>query len=204
MPPPTEQSPLLNGHPPQRSLYQSVIVLVKAEGEPSWLASYRWFIFGSWLNLLLLLVPIAAASHYLNWDAPLRFGFSFVAIIPLAKVRTGHRPSYPALTRFFSVTRRCHRADVSVPWTNPCGLVKRYLWKRSRNHCRCHSAPPGGSPNRPDFREYPTRSPCNTRLPRADAWLYPIEHSLGSGLFLPCWYVGHSGMNVCTHSTDHI
>ncbi|KAH9005318.1 Calcium/proton exchanger [Lactarius hatsudake] len=84
---PTEQSPLLNGHPRQRrSLYQSIVVLVKAEGEPSWLASYRWFIFGSWLNLLLLLVPIAAASHYLNWDAPLRFGFSFVAIVPLAKL----------------------------------------------------------------------------------------------------------------------
>lgn len=84
---PTEQSPLLNGHPPQRrSLYQSIVVFVKAEGEPSWLASYRWFIFGSWLNLLLLLVPIAAASHYLNWDAPLRFGFSFVAIVPLAKL----------------------------------------------------------------------------------------------------------------------
>jgi Ca2+:H+ antiporter len=29
---------------------------------------------------------VAAASHYLNWDAPLRFGFSFVAIIPLAKL----------------------------------------------------------------------------------------------------------------------
>ncbi|KAH9001114.1 Calcium/proton exchanger [Lactarius akahatsu] len=84
---PTEQSPLLNGHPRQRrSLYQSFVVFVKAEGEPSWLASYRWFIFGSWLNLLLLLVPIAAASHYLNWDAPLRFGFSFVAIVPLAKL----------------------------------------------------------------------------------------------------------------------
>ncbi|KAI9446300.1 Calcium/proton exchanger [Lactarius indigo] len=83
----TEQSPLLNGHPHQRrSLYQSIVVLVKAEGEPSWLASYRWFIFGSWLNLLLVLVPIAAASHYLDWDAPLRFGFSFVAIIPLAKL----------------------------------------------------------------------------------------------------------------------
>ncbi|KAI9466367.1 calcium/proton exchanger [Lactarius psammicola] len=85
--PPTEQSPLLNGQPRQpRSLYQSFLVFVKAEGEPSWLASYRWFIFGSWLNLLLLLVPVAAAAHYLSWDAPLRFGFSFVAIIPLAKL----------------------------------------------------------------------------------------------------------------------
>jgi Ca2+:H+ antiporter len=85
--PPSEQSPLLNNHPrPPRSLYQSFLALVRAEGEPSWLNSFRWFIFGSWLNLLLLLVPVAAAAHYLNWDAPLRFGFSFVAIIPLAKL----------------------------------------------------------------------------------------------------------------------
>jgi Ca2+:H+ antiporter len=83
---PTEQSPLLNGNPQARSLYQSTLAFVKAEGEPSWLNSYRWFVFGSWLNLLLLLVPVATAAHYLQWDAPLRFGFSFIAIVPLAKL----------------------------------------------------------------------------------------------------------------------
>jgi Ca2+:H+ antiporter len=84
----SEQSPLLNGawrQPP--SFYQRILAFLKAEGEPSWLDSYRWFILDSWLNLLLLLIPVAAVAHYLNWDAPLRFGFSFVAIIPLAKVR---------------------------------------------------------------------------------------------------------------------
>jgi hypothetical protein len=64
-----------------------MVSLLKAEGEPSWVDSYRWFIFGSWANLLLLLVPVAVVAHHCNWDAPLRFGFSFVAIIPLAKVR---------------------------------------------------------------------------------------------------------------------
>ncbi len=87
---PTEQSPLLNGNPqPRRSFYQSILTFVKAEGELSWLASYRWFIFGSWLNLLLLVVPVAAAAHYWHWDAPLRFASSFVAMIPLGKVRAG-------------------------------------------------------------------------------------------------------------------
>ena len=95
---PTERSPLLNGDRPRPqsssqslSFYQKLLAILKAEGEPSWLDSFRWFIFGSWTNLLLLLVPVAAASHYLNWDAPLRFGFCFVAIIPLAKVRTTPR-----------------------------------------------------------------------------------------------------------------
>ncbi|KAH9996843.1 hypothetical protein BJV77DRAFT_1148540 [Russula vinacea] len=73
----TEQSP---------SFYQRTLAFLKAEGELSWLDSYRWFIFDSWLNLLLLFIPVAAVAHYLNWDAPLRFGFSFVAIIPLAKL----------------------------------------------------------------------------------------------------------------------
>ena len=74
----SEQSP---------SFYQRTLTFLKAEGELSWLDSYRWFIFDSWLNLLLLFIPVAAVAHYLNWNAPLRFGFSFVAIIPLAKVR---------------------------------------------------------------------------------------------------------------------
>ena len=103
----SENSPLLNGnwrHRPPRSLYQRTFTILKAEGEPSWLDSYRWFIFGSWLNLLLLLVPVAAAAHYLNWDAPLRFGFSFVAIIPLAKVRTtrDHHHSRDLIGSFLS------------------------------------------------------------------------------------------------------
>ena len=89
---PSEQSPLLNGDWRRQSPspYRKLLALLKAEGEPSWLDSFRWFIFGSWVNLLLLLVPVAAASHFFDWDAPLRFGFCFVAIIPLAKVRTNY------------------------------------------------------------------------------------------------------------------
>ncbi|KAI0256859.1 Calcium/proton exchanger [Lactifluus subvellereus] len=84
---PTDRTPLLNGLSPHpESFYSKVVTLLKADGEPSWLDSYRWFILGSWLNLLLLLTPAAAAAHYLNWDAPLRFGLSFIAIVPLAKL----------------------------------------------------------------------------------------------------------------------
>jgi hypothetical protein len=104
-----ERTPLLNEYsrPPQ-SFYQKTLSLFKTEGEPSWLDSYRWFLLRSWLNFLLLLAPVAAAAHHLQWDALLRFGFSFVAIIPLAKVcRTSSRtcqdlhgvPSYLAMRR---------------------------------------------------------------------------------------------------------
>lgn len=58
----------------------------KAEGEPSWVASYKYFWFGAWVNILLIFVPLSFLAHHLDWDAPLRFVFSFIAIMPLAKV----------------------------------------------------------------------------------------------------------------------
>jgi len=78
--------------------------VLAAEGEPSYLKSFRWIIFGSfvfflcylrepsshpasWWNVLLVFVPLSIISHHLDWDAALRFSFSFFAIMPLAKVR---------------------------------------------------------------------------------------------------------------------
>ncbi|EMD38179.1 hypothetical protein CERSUDRAFT_82422 [Gelatoporia subvermispora B] len=80
----TDRTPLLNGNgghaasvpDHSRDLFQPDI--------PSWLASYKWFFFGHWLNILLVFVPLSAIAHYLHWDAALRFSFSFVAIMPLA------------------------------------------------------------------------------------------------------------------------
>ncbi|EIM89813.1 Calcium/proton exchanger [Stereum hirsutum FP-91666 SS1] len=88
---PSERDPLLthngNGHPATRlSFFQRVVKLVKAEGEPGWLASFKFFFFGSWFNVLLILTPLAVVAHVLDWDAALRFSFSFLAIMPLAKL----------------------------------------------------------------------------------------------------------------------
>ena len=84
----SEQTPLLNENrrPPHWFLYSNVAETLRAEGQPSWSESYGWFLFRSWLNLLLLFVPVAGAAHYLSWDAPLLFGFCFISIISLAKV----------------------------------------------------------------------------------------------------------------------
>ncbi|KAL1709697.1 Sodium/calcium exchanger protein-domain-containing protein [Schizophyllum commune] len=90
-PPPSERSPLLpNGSeqpaPPARSFAQKATAFFKAEGEPGWIASYKHFLLGSWLNVLLIFIPLSFISHHLNWDAALRFVFSFIAIVPLAKL----------------------------------------------------------------------------------------------------------------------
>ncbi|KAJ7737026.1 Sodium/calcium exchanger protein-domain-containing protein [Mycena olivaceomarginata] len=86
--PPSESTPLLNGNGSHSdtTFIGRVKTLIAAEGEPSWIASYRFFLFGSYLNLFLLFVPLSIISHHLNWDAALRFSFSFIAIIPLAKL----------------------------------------------------------------------------------------------------------------------
>jgi Ca2+:H+ antiporter len=59
-----------------------------AQGQPSYLSSFKWLIFGSWWNVLLLFIPLSILSTKLDWDAALRFSFSFFAIMPLARVRT--------------------------------------------------------------------------------------------------------------------
>ncbi|THH03425.1 hypothetical protein EW145_g6270 [Phellinidium pouzarii] len=88
----SENEPLLpsnghspNGHEEHLPFARRVLLTVKAEGEPSWGASLKHILLVSWFNILLVFVPLSFISHYLDWDAALRFGFSFMAIMPLAK-----------------------------------------------------------------------------------------------------------------------
>ncbi|KAG1891480.1 Sodium/calcium exchanger protein-domain-containing protein [Suillus subluteus] len=86
----SETSPLLeNGsHPGQRnlSLTRRVVNFMKGEDEPSWAESFNFFIFGTWFNILLVFIPLSFISHSMDWDAGLIFLFSFLAIVPLAKL----------------------------------------------------------------------------------------------------------------------
>jgi hypothetical protein len=84
---PNDRTPLLdgNGQTEQRPFVHRVLDFVKgSEDQPSWLSSFRYLLFGSWVNVLLVFVPLAFVADKLEWDAGLRFGFSFVAIVPLA------------------------------------------------------------------------------------------------------------------------
>ncbi|VDB82847.1 unnamed protein product [Peniophora sp. CBMAI 1063] len=85
--PPSEHTPLLqNGEQRAKSFVHRVVDVCKAEGEPGWGHSLRYFFFTSWLNVVLVFVPLSALAHFLHWDVALRFSFSFIAIIPLAKL----------------------------------------------------------------------------------------------------------------------
>jgi Ca2+:H+ antiporter len=90
---PTDRTPLLeNGHGADglvhRPSYKERIVnlFTVPDDQPGWIRSFMFFFFGSWMNVMLVFVPLSFISHHLDWDAALRFSFSFIAIIPLAKV----------------------------------------------------------------------------------------------------------------------
>lgn len=90
MPTVTDRTPLLengNGAHAPKPFFARIADSLAADGQPSWLKSYKFFFFGSYLNILLVFVPLSFLSHFLNWDAALSFSFSFIAIMPLAAVR---------------------------------------------------------------------------------------------------------------------
>ncbi|KAH7343682.1 Sodium/calcium exchanger protein-domain-containing protein [Rhizoctonia solani] len=84
-----ETQPLLpngNGHHRELSFVQKVKEVIIAEGEPGWIESSRFIMLGSWFNILLVFVPLSLVADKLEWDAGLRFAFSFIGIIPLARL----------------------------------------------------------------------------------------------------------------------
>ncbi|KAG0698838.1 calcium proton exchanger [Suillus ampliporus] len=77
----TETTPLLEngGHVGYTNLYftRRVLGFLKGDGEPSWAESFKFFIFGTWFNVLLVFIPLSFISHYLDLDAGLRFCSAF-------------------------------------------------------------------------------------------------------------------------------
>ncbi|KAH8117029.1 hypothetical protein DFH11DRAFT_1145567 [Phellopilus nigrolimitatus] len=54
----------LNGHTEQLPFAHRILDVMKAEGEPSWAASFKHFLFGSWLNILLVFIPLSVCLLY--------------------------------------------------------------------------------------------------------------------------------------------
>jgi Ca2+:H+ antiporter len=53
------------------------------------LASVKWLFLSSWVNVLLIAVPLSFVSHFAGWGSTADFIISFIAIIPLAGVLGG-------------------------------------------------------------------------------------------------------------------
>jgi Ca2+:H+ antiporter len=58
--------------------------------EPTASQGFRAIVRSSWLNVLLVFIPVGIASHFMtdkgSWPATIPFIFNFIAIIPLAKL----------------------------------------------------------------------------------------------------------------------
>jgi len=54
--------------------------------EPTAKEGFMAIVRSSWLNVLLVFIPIGIASHFMTWPATIPFVFNFIAIIPLAKL----------------------------------------------------------------------------------------------------------------------
>jgi Ca2+:H+ antiporter len=52
----------------------------------SFVKSSKHLLFGSWLNSLILFVPLALLAEHLEYPSKVKFVTSFIAIVPLAKV----------------------------------------------------------------------------------------------------------------------
>ncbi|KAK8869789.1 calcium/proton exchanger [Kwoniella newhampshirensis] len=74
--PPHETSPLLGSHDNGGS--------TRKPFDP--LGSTRHLLLGSWINILLVCIPLAFVADALHWSAAARFSTSFLAIVPLAKL----------------------------------------------------------------------------------------------------------------------
>lgn len=88
---PKERQPLLgseaNGGHHRTGSFARITSIFNTQGQPSYVDSFKWILFDSWWNILLVFIPLSIISHRLDWDAAFRFSFSFIAIMPLAKVR---------------------------------------------------------------------------------------------------------------------
>jgi hypothetical protein len=100
---------------------------IKAEGQSSYAKSFQWYFFGSFFNILLVFVPLSAMAHYLKWDVALRFSFSFLAIMPLAKVGVQF-PLHARLTEAVNFNSFMLSSYLVIPQNNyPLGLDKLLL-----------------------------------------------------------------------------
>ncbi|CAO1634687.1 unnamed protein product [Parajaminaea phylloscopi] len=92
--PASENTPLVGNrnrddlpmHRPQSHPSRFGNLLHSSHGHPSLVSSFRWLLTSSWMNVLLVFVPLGIVAEKLHWDAAWVFSLNFLAIVPLAKL----------------------------------------------------------------------------------------------------------------------
>ena len=82
--PNNERTPLIgNG---QSALGHSISALRAPPGQPNFISSFYWLVTTSYLNVLLVFIPLGILAEKLQWAPVWIFSLNFLAIMPLAKV----------------------------------------------------------------------------------------------------------------------
>ncbi|KAJ3041475.1 hypothetical protein HDV00_009271 [Rhizophlyctis rosea] len=76
--PNNEQQPALPGAWNDQSVF--------ASHQPTFISSLKHIFFSSWINILLVFVPLGILSYFLKWSDTLIFVFNFLALLPMAKL----------------------------------------------------------------------------------------------------------------------
>jgi hypothetical protein len=71
---------------PHKSSPMSSEAYFEAASGPSLVAQIRAILFGSWLNVLLLMIPAGFAVQLTNGNPALIFSLNFIAIVPLGRI----------------------------------------------------------------------------------------------------------------------
>ncbi|KAK0565496.1 hypothetical protein OC861_003719 [Tilletia horrida] len=95
---PSENTPLLNQSVPPVQTNSRGVPLNAADSNhglplhrssqshaPNFFQSFWWLLTSSWLNVLIVFIPLGFVAEHLHWGALLIFVFNFLAIVPLAK-----------------------------------------------------------------------------------------------------------------------
>ncbi|KAG8794136.1 hypothetical protein FRC12_000406 [Ceratobasidium sp. 428] len=85
----SEYRPLLgttNGHPHHTSLIRNVLNVIFSTGEPGWIASTKFLLSSSRINILLIFVPLSLVASRTAWSEGLIFVSSFMAITSLSSL----------------------------------------------------------------------------------------------------------------------
>ncbi|CAD6898655.1 unnamed protein product [Tilletia controversa] len=53
---------------------------------PTFAKSFWWLFTSSWLNVLMVPIPLSVLAEHLHWGALIIFVFNFLALVPLAKL----------------------------------------------------------------------------------------------------------------------
>jgi hypothetical protein len=120
----------------------------------SFLGNLKTILFSSWVNVLLIFVPVGIAVRAANVNATVVFSMNCVAVVPLAAV-------LPLQTFLILASEFCHGGNFNTNRTNIRSINECQFRQRRRTNCIRHRPRPRKNRHRPGLhpRKYSLQHP---------------------------------------------